>query len=186
MRLATPRQTLTASLLLALVVLACHPRARHPRQTGERLRIACDSRVDDWRVGDETKCPTVVHAVQGCYVVQVKYREEFTRVHGASPLWGVSLLAGAIDTATRVHTARYETGYVPFALPLRNHHNYYVTATFNGDEFMPRIVELNAASERTREILPATSVEELEKCKAHSPLLDEDDAVCQTPSRNAR
>jgi hypothetical protein len=35
----------------------------------------------------------------------------------------------------------------------------------------------------TREILPAASLQELEECKARTPLLDEEQAICQLPSK---
>jgi hypothetical protein len=164
--------TLVSSLLLGLVVVACHPRARHPRHTAERMRIDCDGRVEAWQVGGETKCPRVVHAPEGCYLVRVKYREDFARLHHH------------LEGLPKLHTAHYATPYIAFALQLRTGHSYYVTATFNGDEFMPRIIELGSMSERTREILPAASLQELEDCKARTPLLDEAQAICQWPSRD--
>lgn len=141
-----------------------------------------NERVDDWRVNGETINPRFIHAAQGCYLLEVKYRQDYTRVHGASSLWGASPLAAAIDTAARTHTSHYETGYVPFALKLRGQRTYHVTATFDGDELRPRIVELNAAAERTREILPLRSMQELDLCRAHSPVAEDvHDVVCTEP-----
>jgi len=166
------------SLALGLLLSACQ--GRPLVAASELVRIGSDERVDDWRVGGEKYCPHVIQAIDGCYIVEVKYREDYTRVHGGtSRLWGLSPLAGAVDTMARTHTSHYETGYVLFALPVRRQHGYYVTATFDGDEFMPRIIETNAASERTREILPAASPQELEQCKARGPRLSADDQdVC--------
>ena len=106
-----------------------------------------------------------------------------TRVRGGgSQLWAFSPIAGAVDTAVSTHSTRYETGYVLFALPLRRERNYYVTATFDGDRFMPRIVETNAAEERTSEILPAGSMQELERCKAQAPSVSaSEQEVCAVP-----
>ncbi|HYJ09593.1 MAG TPA: hypothetical protein VEX18_11305 [Polyangiaceae bacterium] len=71
------------------------------------------------------------------------------------------------------------TGYVPFALQLRRQHTYHVTATFDGDQFFPRILELNAAAERTREIVPVRTKQELDSCKAKGPATDDiGEVVC--------
>jgi hypothetical protein len=71
---------------------------------------------------------------------------------------------------------------VLFALQVRREHSYYVTATFDGDEFIPRIVESNAAAERTREVLPARSMEELEQCKQQGPRISASEQdVCAAP-----
>jgi hypothetical protein len=168
-------------LLLGLGFQACHSAPRFPES--ELIRIRSDERVDDWRVSGETGCPRDVRAITGCYVLEVRYREDYTRVRGGvSQLWAFSPIAGAVDTAVSTHSTRYEIGYVLFALPLRRERNYYVTATFDGDKFMPRIVETNAAEERTSEILPAGSMQELERCKAQAPSVSaSEQEVCAVP-----
>jgi hypothetical protein len=162
---------------------ACQPKTAHI-PAAELNRVSSDERVDDWRVSGEEKCPRVIQALDGCYVLEVKYVADYTRVQGgASRLWGLSLLAGAVDTAVRTRTTNYETGYVLFALQVRRQHSYYVTATFDGDEFAPRIVETNAAAERTQEVLPAASLQELEQCKRHGPRISaEEQSVCAAPA----
>jgi hypothetical protein len=106
---------------------------------------------------------------------------------GPSRLWGLSPLAGAIDTAVRTRSTNYETDYVLFALQVRRQHSYYVTATFDGDEFAPRIVETNATAERTQEILPATSLQELEQCERHGPRVSaREQNVCPAPVPGAQ
>ena len=151
----------------------------------ERVRVSSDERVDDWRVGGEKHCPRVIQAVDGCYVLEVRYAEDYRRVQGGpSQLWGISPLAAAIDTAVRARTTSYETGYVLFALHVRRQHSYYVTATFDGDQFMPRIVETNASAERTQEIFPARSLQELEGCRRQGPNISaSDQEVCAEPPR---
>jgi hypothetical protein len=161
--------TLAAFSSLAMAIQGCGVRPCSPDQLRERTRVDVDERVDDWRVNGETIAQRFIHAERGCYLVEVKYRQDYTRVRGASSLWGISPLAAAIDTASNVQSSSYETGYFPFALQLRNQHTYQITATFDGDQFWPRIVELNSAAERTREILPARSPQELEICKTGRP-----------------
>lgn len=175
--------TCAACSMLGLTLQGCGLRTCSPGQLLERRRIDLDERVAEWRVNGEAIEPRLIHAANGCYLLEVKYREAYTRVHGASSLWGLSPVAAAIDTATRTHTSHYETGSVPFALQVRSQRAYHVTATFDGDRFMPRIVELNAAGERTREILPLRSTQELDSCKAHSPAAEDiDDTVCREPA----
>jgi hypothetical protein len=170
-------------LWLALLIHACHPAG--PKFASSELgRIKSDELVDDWRVSGETGCPDVVQATDGCYVLEVKYQAKYTYMAGGSSFWGLGTGA-AIDALAqgRIHESEYETGYVPFALQLHPQHSYYVTATFDGDKFMPRIVETNAAAERTREISPARSLEELEQCKAHGPKVSAaDQDVCRAPA----
>lgn len=156
-------------------------------QLRERARIDVDERVAGWRVNGGTIAPRLIHAAAGCYFLEVKYSEDYTRVHGTSSLWGISPLAAGIETAASVKSSHYETGYVPFALQLRRQHTYHVTATFNGDEFMPRIVELNAAAERTREIFPLRAKQELDSCRADSRSAENvDEAVCGEAATMAR
>ena len=170
-------------LWLGLLTQACSSHPTFP--PSELSRIDCDERVEDWRVSGEKHCPRLVQAVDGCYVLEVKYSEEFVRLHGGpSRLWGISPLAAAIDTMSRTESTHYGTDYVLFALQLHRQHSYYVTATFDGDQFMPRIVETNPASERTREILPARSLQELDECKAHGPTISADEqGVCLAPAQ---
>lgn len=176
---------LTRWLSAGLLVQACHSNAQFPDKHSEPIPIHCDERVEDWRVDGESGCPRQVKALDGCYVVQVKYSEDYLQLHGRSAIsvlspWStIAAAAALLDAAGHTHAAHYETGYVPFALPVRSQHSYYVTATFNGDEFTPRILELNADQERTQEIFPARSLQDLEQCKAHGPAVSADDQdVC--------
>jgi hypothetical protein len=166
--------------MLGFALQGCGLRPCSPGQLRERTRIDLDERVDDWRVNGEAISQRFIHAADGCFLLEAKYSEDYTRVHGASSLWGVSPVAALIDTAARTETSHYETGYVPFALQLRSQHTYHVTATFDGDEFRPRIIEMNAAAERTREILPARSTQELDACKSYSTQ-DIEDVICTEP-----
>jgi hypothetical protein len=174
--------TFAACSMLGLTLQGCGLRPCSPGQLSERTRIDLDERVDDWRVNGETITPRFIHAADGCYLLEVKYREDYTR-SGTSSLWAISPLAAAIDTAAGTETSHYETRYVPFALQLSRQHTYYVTATFDGDQFRPRIIELNAAAERTREVLPLRSRQDLDFCKAHGPRAEDiGDVVCTVPA----
>jgi len=81
-------------------------------QVRERTRVDVDEFVDDWRLNGATIPARFIHASDACYLLEVKYREDYRRVHGASSLWGISPLAAAIDTAARTETSTYETGCV--------------------------------------------------------------------------
>lgn len=157
---------LVGLILAGLELSSCRSRPKAPVVPPVEVYITRDERVDDWRLDGVENCPGVLRVPVGCYVLEAKFEESYTRVHGASSLWGISWAAAALDTATRIHSSKYETDYVPFAVTLRPGHRYYVTATFDGDVFSPRIVELNANAERTLEVLPAASVDEVKACKA--------------------
>jgi hypothetical protein len=153
----------------ALALGACCSKGKFPSdiQGGTPVaRVDRDEHVEAWRVNGEKVCPKVIEAIDGCYVLEAKYSADYLRLHGSSRLWSLSLLAGAVDTASRVHEAHYESDFVPFALLTRREYTYYVTSTFTGDEFIPRVVELNPAGERIREIRPAKSTKELDACHA--------------------
>lgn len=171
---------LAACALLGLLLQGCYDlRPCAPEQVRERMRVDADELVDDWRVNGATIPARFIHAAAGCYLLEVKYREDYKRVRGASSLWGISPLAAGIETAARTETSTYETGYARFALQLRNQHTYHVTATFDGDWFFPRILELNDAGERTREIRPVRTNQELDACKAKGPPTDDiSDVAC--------
>src|SRR3954463_4977479 len=121
---------LSRGLPTLALVQACQTPPQVP--AAEKVRVSSDERVDDWRVSGETHCPRVIQAIDGCYVLEVRYAEDYRRVQGgASQLWGIGPLWGPIDTAVRTRTTNYETGYVLFALQVRREHSYYVTATFD-------------------------------------------------------
>jgi hypothetical protein len=152
-------------VVVAFALPACCSEGRFPNDVHDGIKVTKDEFVDAWKVNGEDVCAPTIEAVEGCYVLEAKYSADYLRQHGASRLWGISPLAAAIDTATRIENTHYESTFVPFALQLVSNRHYYVTATFNGDFFTPRILELNAENERTLEILPPTSADELARCR---------------------
>jgi hypothetical protein len=154
----------------ALVLGACCSKGKFPSdmKAGTPIaRVDRDEHVEEWRVNGEDVCPKVLATVDGCYVLEAKYSASYLRLHGAhSAFWTISPILAVADTADRLHEAHYESEFVPFALVTHKQYAYYVTSTFTGDEFIPRIVELNGAGERVREIKPAKSTQELDACHA--------------------
>jgi hypothetical protein len=161
----------------ALALSACCSNGKFPsdiKSDTSTSRVDRDEHVERWRVNGEEVCGKVIETAAGCYVLEVKYSAHYLRVHGTSPLWaiGVGLMSpalvvgAAVDTEKRTHRAHYASVFVPFALATNKQFAYYVTSTFTGDGFIPRIAELNGAGEKVREIKPAKTVQELDACNA--------------------
>lgn len=127
--------------------------------------------VSSWNVnGDDVELERL-NAEPGCFVLVVKYRIAYERLDDdavavgyPSPV-GIGLLFAQL--AAQVRRSAYESDQVAFTLPVRSNHTYWVTATFNGDEFLPRIVESDAAGERIRQIDPSVRLQEINDCKAN-------------------
>jgi hypothetical protein len=155
--------------VLAWVLQACCSNGRFPSDVRAGALIKHDERLDTWRVNGEKVCAPTMITADGCYVLEAKYKADYFNLRGPSTPFvpGFELISGVVavgDAAAKSHSAHYESDLAPFALWVRSQYSYYVTATFDGDQFMPRIVELDANQQRIREILPARSLQELEQC----------------------
>ncbi len=94
-----------------------------------------------------------------CHELTATYDEEYVIVreqHWFIPLMPVtSALAGAAVTAGTSETHHYKTQTpIAFHVLAKPGMKYWVTATFNGDEFLPRIVVLSPQNERVGVIAP--------------------------------
>jgi hypothetical protein len=156
----------------AWLAAGCCTNGRYPSDLKGGVGVGKDKIVKAWRVNGEKVCSSVIWGAPACYVLEVEYDISFVNVGDYSR--GIALAGGpavaGISALANTKKTDYSTGRVPFALRLRNGAQYYVTATFTGDEFLPRIVEQNAAGERISEITPARSQQELEDCRAGKPL----------------
>ena len=90
----------------------------------------------------------------GCRVFRAKYKESYT-------VWGEKKAVrkglghglGPALANTEVHT--YETlTPIDFFVPVRAGYAYWVTATFTGDQFLPRVVESGPSGEATARFEP--------------------------------
>jgi hypothetical protein len=165
-----------ARVALVLTLTGCCSNGRYPSDLKLGINVTRDEQVEAWKVNGEKVCPWVILATPGCYVLEVKYSASYTRLRGGkegvalmvlNPVIGVAAAAGGVAANSTHH--EYESSYVPFALRLRYGVTYYVTSTFTGDDFLPRIVESNAAGVRIGQLDPARSVQELEDCRTGKP-----------------
>jgi hypothetical protein len=164
-------RTVLKVVALGWLAAGCCSNGRYPSDLKGGVGVGKDRIVKAWRVNGEKVCSQVIWATPACYVLEVEYDISFVNVGAYSG--GLGLVAGpaVAGVAALANTSKtdYSSGRVPFALRLRNGAQYYVTATFTGDEFLPRIVEQNAAGERIAEITPARTGQELDDCRAGKP-----------------
>jgi hypothetical protein len=161
----------------ALLSACCHaPRFPNNLRSGG-AGITRDEYVEEWRVNGEKVCRNVFAAAQGCYVLEVTYSAKMTiasdrALHDAlfgrerkpSDPRGVSY-----KKEPEVRDTTYRSNAAPFALAVRDGHQYFVSATFTGDEFLPHIVEYDPTGKKLREIVPAETAAELDSCRRASP-----------------
>ncbi len=154
---------------LAVVAVGCCSRGRFPSDVKGYANVGRDDYVERWKVNGDKVCPRVIAAAPGCYVLEVEYGASYVKHHGDE--WFVAPVGPAVVVGRVEHTTRaeYHSGTVPFALRVRERMAYYVTTTFTGQYFLPRIVELNEAGERIGQIEPARTSQELAACKAGQP-----------------
>jgi hypothetical protein len=155
---------------LGLVVLACQPpNYRHPTLPPQQMALvtveerAVVKTVDGARPLNPAGAPSHAFWISGaCNALDVRYEETYVRSRGAAGilLWSpltavVSVAASAAATAANTKVSTYETDMpIRFNLPGRSGLRYWITSTFTGDVFMPRVAVLNAANERVAVILP--------------------------------
>jgi hypothetical protein len=97
-----------------------------------------------------------------CHELHVRYEEEYVNVGGGagillwSPVTAVaSIGVSAASIASNTKVSSYKTDEpVRFHVPAKAGMKYWVTSTFTGDVFVPRVSVLNAANERVAVILP--------------------------------
>jgi hypothetical protein len=98
----------------------------------------------------------------GCRKLTVKYEESyFIWGEKKAKKSGLGSGLGAALANTEVHA--YETMKpIRFFIPAKAGRNYWLTATFTGDEFLPRIVEIEPSGDAVQKFEPD------EPCKASS------------------
>lgn len=159
------------AMSIGWLLAGCCSNGRFPGQAGTALiPVKRDENVKTWRVNGEKVCPKVIRAAPGCYVLEVEYGVSYTKYHpDKSGIGFISPAAGLIEQAAQTTHRSYRSGAVPFALRLRENANYYVTATFTGDEFLPRVIESDGTGARLQQIEPASSQVELDACRTGAP-----------------
>lgn len=159
--------------LACLVMVGCCHRGKFPARVAGGSLVQRDELVDGWGVNGDKVCPKVIEAAPGCYVLEVTYSAKYVKQHGdavfiAYPVWPI-IAAGAVgmvlDAESKTHRARYDSGPVTFAMRVEPGRTYYVTSTFTGDEFIPRIVVTDAAGARLGALLPTRDETVLAACR---------------------
>jgi len=155
-------------LWVAWAAVGCCSNGRFPSKNhGATVPIKRDENVGRWWVNGDKVCPKLMWAAPGCYVLEVEYEASFTKYHPDKSGIGIlSPVAGVVEQAAQTTHHEYGSSRIPFALRLREGANYFVTATFTGDEFLPRIVGYDGAGNRLLPIEPARSKQELDACAA--------------------
>jgi hypothetical protein len=90
----------------------------------------------------------------GCRILMVKYEQSYF-IWGDKKAARAGLGTGLAATLANTEQHDYETMKpIRFLIPARPGSRYWVTATFTGDEFLPRIVESDPSGNTVRRILP--------------------------------
>lgn len=125
-----------------------------------------DDYVNGWQVNGDKVCRKFIEAGPGCYVLDVEYDQKYVKEASGPYLSGlVCGLCALAEQEERTKRTEYRS-LVRFALPVQQQRLYYVTATFTGDVFLPRIVVMDVSGNKIGEIQPARSQQEVAACQA--------------------
>lgn len=155
--------------LLALLASGCVKRTLLNYNAEHGSVVSRDRLVDSWDVNGERVEGKFLAPEPGCYALSVKYREIYSGFHDPgsalpTPFPRLNAMVGAAQIMAAAYHKEYESGTVAFALEVKPKYTYWVTATFNGDEFFGRIVETNEQGERVGQIDPASTSQVLLDC----------------------
>lgn len=90
----------------------------------------------------------------GCRAFTVKYEESYF-IWGEKKAARKGLGQGLWPALANTEVHTYETFKpIAFFVPVRAGQTYWITATFTGDEFLPRIVEIEPSGEAVGRFLP--------------------------------
>jgi hypothetical protein len=90
----------------------------------------------------------------GCRIVTVKYEESYF-IWGEKKALRKGLGNGLLPVLSETEVHNYETTQpIRFFIPVKGGHRYWITATFTGDEFLPRVVELDPNGDTVNRFLP--------------------------------
>lgn len=164
--------TSLGSPLLAWLALGCCSLGRYPSDIKDGIHVRHDELVEGWRVNGEKVCAKELVAMPACYVLEVEYGASYAKYNGKQTMGEkmmVPVLLSEIAKSEETTRNEYHSGLVPFALRVSPRASYFVTATFTADEFLPRIIVLDAAGNRLGQIDPAQSDAELRACAGGKP-----------------
>ncbi len=153
---------LAATAILGLCVTGCMKTYRAPALPANQLaRVKFDSIARDVEI-DGLSLPSAseggptseIFVGTGCHTLTVKYEQSYF-IWGEKKASRAGVGTGLAATLANTEQHDYETmKRIRFLVPVRAGSKYWVTATFTGDEFLPRIVESDSSGETVRKFLP--------------------------------
>ena len=153
---------LALSAMLGLCVPGCMNTYRAPAVPANQLaRVKLDSIARDAEVDGLSLRPPIGEGASsemfvgvGCRVLTVKYEQSYF-IWGAKKSKRAGLGAGLAPTLANTEQHDYETmRRIRFFIPMRAGRKYWITATFTGDEFLPRVVESDSSGDTVHQFLP--------------------------------
>lgn len=109
---------------------------------------------------DEKKPLRKFWVAPSCHEILVHYQEDYVREEGGIFIlaWGLAppvVAMGVTIGAANAQVTTYRTDEpIRFQIPARPGMKYWITSTFTGDVFMPRVAVLDETGERVDVILP--------------------------------
>jgi hypothetical protein len=158
------RGSLALSSAFAFSVIGCRNHYRAPELPPHQLAtLTVDSRATLLSVdglppplpdakSESLNAPLTFPIGTGCRTFIAQYEESFV-------LWGRKHARrgefGATGSLLNLEVHNYETlKPIQFFVPARAGYTYWVTATFTGEQFLPRVVELEPNGEAAGRLLP--------------------------------
>jgi len=153
---------LAATAILGVCVTGCMKTYLAPALPANQLaRVKFDSITRDMKVdglslpsGTDGKPRSEILVEAGCRALTVKFEASYF-IWGDKKADRAGLGTGLAATLANTEQHDYETMKpIRFFIPARAGSKYWVTATFTGDEFLPRVVESDASGNTVRKFLP--------------------------------
>ena len=157
-----------ATTVSSLCAVGCVQHYRPPALPADQLaQVTVDSTAKVLEV-DGLPSPTrqggsEFYVGVGCRKLTAKYEASYF-IWGEKKAKRAGLGGGLAAALANTEQHDYETMKpIRFFIPARAGRKYWVTATFTGDEFLPRVVETDASGDTTNKFLPD------EPCKTRAP-----------------
>ena len=150
------RRRVGSCALCCFVLGACIPKVRRDEPPPPKVRVTQDKYATIVAIDGRQVRGEVFELPPGCHSIVVRYSAKFWIDHGAEGPWMENSSIGAAQRIIRAEKHEYTAGGpIPFAVIMTAGNSYWVTATFTGDEFLPRIVEHSEPGEPARSVTPS-------------------------------
>ena len=117
----------------------------------------------------------------GCRKMTVKYEQSYF-IWGEKKARRAGLGTGLAATLANTEQHDYETiKPILFFIPAKPGHKYWVTATFTGDEFLPRVVESDPSGNTVNGFLPEEPCDEARRLQPSMPAASSRSAESAAP-----